>query len=195
MPIKIKISDIEHLTDARYFSSKEVEYLGFNRLTTSSNDVKLIQDWIHGPQIASEFIGTNCIVDIKKTLDEFNTDVIHFDSYIDKDTISNFAEYEIFMNIDLNEKKDKIVRKMEIFSDLVDYFVLQSHNSFSVHKPILTELIHNFPSFIDLEFNLSDIIDIIELEPEGLILRGGGEERIGVKSFDQLDEIFEIINR
>ena len=193
--MKILISDIQHLTDARYFSSKEVEYLGFGREFTASNDIKLIQEWIYGPQIVSEFSMTNCLSDVHKYLDEFKTDVIHFNQFFDPATINEFSEYEIFfdINIEPNELRSS-KRKMEILADSVDYFILKSSLDFDVISDGIKELITDFPCFIDARININDIKEILTLDVEGLVLRGGEEERVGVKSFDELDEIFDLLN-
>ena len=48
--------------------------------------------------------------------------------------------------------------------------------------------------FLDANFNASDLDQITKLGFSGIILKGGKEEKVGFKSYDQLDEILEAIS-
>jgi len=48
--------------------------------------------------------------------------------------------------------------------------------------------------FLDIPFEAKHLAEILEnLDICGLILRGGEEEKTGIKSFEELDSIFEIL--
>ena len=58
--ISIKANTLSHLTDARYFASMEVTWMGFNLDPLSENAssppfVKAIREWISGPAFVGEF--------------------------------------------------------------------------------------------------------------------------------------------
>ncbi|MFN5790614.1 MAG: hypothetical protein ACK469_17830, partial [Bacteroidota bacterium] len=60
MMISIKANALSHLTDARYFASMEVAWMGFNLDPLSENAssppfVKAIREWISGPAFVGEF--------------------------------------------------------------------------------------------------------------------------------------------
>ncbi len=193
--MKIKISEISHLTDARYFAAREVDYIGFNRLTTRSSDIKTIEDWIFGPQVVSEFIGDTNLDDIQRLLTKHKTDVLHFDYYTDKKVLSDFSEFELFLDIDYSIiNHEAIIRKMELLASSIDYFVIKSFENLDKNIEYITQLSSEFPCFIDVKFDIYELDKIINLNPEGIILRGSDEERVGVKSFEQLDDIFDILD-
>ena len=190
--LKIKISSIKHLTDARYFSSREVDYLGFDRLSTATNDVKLIQEWIYGPQITSEFLSHNNEEEVQDLLSEHATDSLHFGVGYGIEMIHHFSDYELFYDVDLDILDvDAINGHLNKAAEVIDYFVLKSSRSFVELKDLLTKIISNYPCFLDIPFSATDLKSIIAISPEGIILRGGEEDLIGIKSFDELDEIFD----
>lgn len=190
--LKIKISSIKHLTDARYFSSREVDYLGFDRLSTATNDVKLIQEWVYGPQITSEFLTHQNEEAIQELLNNHTTDSLHFGAGFSVEMMHQFSDYELFYDINLDLLKvDDINTHLKEVAGIVDYFVLKSSRSFSELKDLLVKITSNYPCFFDIPFVVTDLNSIIAISPEGIILRGGEEDLIGIKSFDELDEIFD----
>jgi phosphoribosylanthranilate isomerase len=51
-----------------------------------------------------------------------------------------------------------------------------------------------FPVLLAFDFTPENLPQILEaLAPAGIVLRGGSEEKVGVKSFDELDEVFEVL--
>jgi phosphoribosylanthranilate isomerase len=63
MTTLIKASRVAHLTDARYFAAKEVDYLGFNLEAGTEGYLdpmymKAIREWVEGPKIVGEFSHT-----------------------------------------------------------------------------------------------------------------------------------------
>jgi phosphoribosylanthranilate isomerase len=58
----------------------------------------------------------------------------------------------------------------------------------------LKELIQEHPILLSLNFDEKNIDSILEeLQPLGINVKGGEEEKVGYKSYDELDEIFEKI--
>ncbi|NJN34710.1 MAG: hypothetical protein HC817_11130 [Saprospiraceae bacterium] len=57
----------------------------------------------------------------------------------------------------------------------------------------LTALAQRFKIILHIDFQLADLETLNLSGFYGLILRGGDEERVGVKSFDELDEIFDAL--
>ena len=58
--ISVKANALSHLTDARYFASMEVAWMGFNIDPIAENAssplfVKTIREWISGPELIGEF--------------------------------------------------------------------------------------------------------------------------------------------
>ncbi|MFN0036896.1 MAG: hypothetical protein ACKVUS_17710, partial [Saprospiraceae bacterium] len=60
MPTLFKAGRVAHLTDARYFAAKEVDFLGFNLEEGTEGYLdpmymKAIREWVQGPKIVGEF--------------------------------------------------------------------------------------------------------------------------------------------
>jgi phosphoribosylanthranilate isomerase len=56
----------------------------------------------------------------------------------------------------------------------------------------LQDCCSRYPVLLNINLSPAELPDFIALvQPLGLNLRGGDEERVGVKSFDELDAIFE----
>ena len=50
------------------------------------------------------------------------------------------------------------------------------------------------PVLLDLDVAAADMPELLAaVQPYGWVARGGEEERVGVKSYDDLDEIFEVL--
>jgi phosphoribosylanthranilate isomerase len=57
---------------------------------------------------------------------------------------------------------------------------------------LLQRACQQYPIFLSLKFTAPQLNGIISaLAPAGISLKGGEEEKVGIKSFDELDEIFE----
>jgi phosphoribosylanthranilate isomerase len=58
----------------------------------------------------------------------------------------------------------------------------------------LQALCKTYPIILSMNFNSNILVEILEkMNPLGINIRGGEEEKVGFKSFDELDEIFEAI--
>jgi phosphoribosylanthranilate isomerase len=205
LKLKIKASQITNLTDARYFAAKEVEWLSFNFAEHTDNYIEPMRaramfDWVEVPHIVGEFDG-------------FDADAVNF--YAENwglKAIQVGESSEIF-----NLKSDYIVKEIVVdsattaeilrgmflpFAGVVSVFQLNfelENIAFSELKvgehPLsindLSALCTAFKIILAIDFQLDELDEILALKPSGLSLKGGEEERVGVKSFDELDEIFD----
>ena len=205
LKLKIKASHITNLTDARYFAAKEVEWLSFNFTEKTDNYIEPMRaramfDWVEVPHIVGEFDG-------------FDAEAVNF--YAENwgvKAVEVGATTEVF---DL--KSDYILKKIVVntattakilrgqlapFTNIVAAFELDFEDnkvSFSDLKngrhPLsindLLGLFEDFKIVLNIDFPLVELEDILALNPFGLSLKGGEEERVGVKSYDELDDIFD----
>jgi phosphoribosylanthranilate isomerase len=205
LKLKIKASQITNLTDARYFAAKEVEWLSFNFAERTDNYIEPMRaramfDWVEVPHIIGEFDG-------------FDADAVNF--YAENwglKAVQVGESSEIF-----NLKSEYIVKEIIIdsattvhilrgmllpYTGIVAAFQLNfelENITFSDVKsgkhPLsindLSGLCAAFNVILAIDFKLDELDEILALQPFGLSLKGGEEERVGVKSFDELDEIFD----
>ncbi len=203
-------SSIYNLTDARYFSAWEVEWIGFNLDKERPPfidplQLKAIIEWIEGPKIVGEFGGTD-IDQITKLASELNISGIQINTFFPIDHLKKlktlnkvlFQEIIIDPTTDLSDIENIIIQN----SPYVDFFFFnleangwQWAEINTTHPAIvkwLNALSDSIKYYLSLKFKVNELDSIMNtLKPNGLSLSGGEEEMIGFKSFDELDEIFE----
>jgi phosphoribosylanthranilate isomerase len=205
LKLKIKASQITNLTDARYFAAKEVEWLSFNFAERTDNYIEPMRaramfDWVEVPHIIGEFDGFDAdavnfyaenwglkAVQVGESSEIFNlkSDYIVKEIIIDNATTAEILRgmllpyVGIVAAFQLNFELENIT-----FSD-----VKAGKHPLSIKG--LLGLCAAFNIILAIDFPLDELDEILALQPLGLSLKGGEEERIGVKSFDELDEIFD----
>lgn len=192
--LKIKVSHVNNLTDARYFAAMGVDFMGFccnpgTERYCSIDKMREIISWVQGPDFVLEFDGWQSEGQIKEIIAENLGQALH---------LGAFSTYEC--DFELPMFKDFILGNHVESNQSVNYPVLKSDKAFEKLTKAEKETIHSLaqvkPVFLDLPFETHEIDDMIQtLNIYGLVLRGGHEERLGVKSFEALDLIFEQLQR
>ncbi|MBC7885666.1 MAG: hypothetical protein H7X99_09340 [Saprospiraceae bacterium] len=191
---KVKISHVNNLTDARYFAAMGADYLGFcanpgaERFCAPAK-IKEITDWVSGPQFVLEFDGWQEEDDIRSMLEMNLCHAVHLGVFATYENSFGVPSFKDFIFENLTEE--------DMFK--YDYPVIKSDKKFStMSNPEINNLIKYLslkPSYLDINLKIDDLDEMCKVLPSfGLILRGGEEERTGVKSFDELDRIFDMLN-
>ncbi len=191
---KVKINKVGNLTDARYFAAMGVDYLGFccnvnTEMYCSTAKIKQIIEWVEGPQFVLEFDGWQTEEDILSLASMNMANALHFGA---------FSSYT--SSFPLPVFKDFILENVnEVTLSNVDIPVLRTERQFkyltSTEKSAITSLVNQREVFLDIDFDSDDLEEMFSnWDVYGLILRGGAEEKVGLKSFDKLDDIFEILS-
>lgn len=184
---KIIAADITNLTDARYFAAWGVDYITFvgdpnsNRFI-APNQVKEIKDWLEGPTYAISYPG----VDIDETVFE-QLSVLEMDTYVlsrfinPSESINDALIIREIIEEDIKEQDEEIlILKCEENT----ITTLKEHENFLSKNEV----------YLDGNFSKDEIVDLLEkYRIAGFVLRGGEEEKVGLKSFDELDEIMEAL--
>lgn len=190
---KVKINKVNNLTDARYFAAMGVDYLGFccninTERYCAPSKIREITEWVEGPEFVMELDGWQSEEDIHALLSLNITQALHFGA---------FSSYSV--NFGLPVFKDIILENIQEASlEEIDYPVLRSDKNFkqltTTEKSTITGLVSQNKIFLDIDFDKEDLPAILDhWLIYGLILRGGDEEKTGFKSFEDLDEIFQIL--
>jgi len=197
---KIKGSHITNLTDARYFAAWGAEWLGFCVDTLSNNymlpeKIIEIKDWIDGCKITLEF-GIQDFNEINALVEKIKPQAIEIpiQSY-HKDFES--LDTEIILRIDSIDSISSILINPNIYF-LIAFSELQlTWDKIKVNTELLNllkSLAVQVNLIVDLDFSKNNIKEIVEKIPFYAInLKGGEEEKVGLKSFDELDEILEVL--
>ncbi len=202
---RIKASQITNLTDARYFAAREVEWLGFNLDAGTENfihpqNIKAIKEWLEGPKIVGEF-GMQDSSEINAAIDFLDLDVVQVGMYTEVDSL-DLKEATLIKEIVVETEEDYYDLRSTLESDSanVDIFLLNysknniSWSSVGSKLNALKELCNRFKIILSIDFEAAQLNEILEsVNIYGLSLKGGEEEKIGYKSFDQLDEILDVL--
>lgn len=190
---RVKAGKVDNLTDARYFAAMGVDYLGFccntgSELYCAPSKIKEITEWVEGPVFVLEFDGWQHEDEIKAVLDSGLGQALHVGAFSTYKASFGVPVFKDFMLDALGEAD---------FSG-VDFPVIRSDRKFSSISEDTLMAIQAISTtrevFLDLPFNISDMDAILRSLPGcGLIVRGGMEEKTGIKSFSDLDEIFDFL--
>jgi phosphoribosylanthranilate isomerase len=206
---KVKASAVTNLTDARYFAAWEVEWLGFNLDTGAADyippaNMEAIREWVDGVKILGEF-NLQATDEILGAVDMLKLDAVQVGMFADLQTLKALHEAEVpviqeMVVQDLSEL-NAIETQMKANEDQVQYFVLDfAKNNLkwadiqSNAQGQLQELCGEFPILLSADFPSGQVEDVLETTAAaGISVRGGEEEKVGYKSFDELDDLFEAL--
>ncbi len=199
----IKASRITNLTDARYFAAKEVDFLGFNLEEGTEGYLdpmymKAIREWVEGPKIVGEFSHAP-VSYIKEAATFFGLDAVQVTS----DYAAQLADLEglvVILEVEVNEAWEMLdlQRLFHETAPFATYFLLK----FPPAMPTLQQIdfwkkrFEQHPVLVQTDMTAEQLSTILEvLQPAGLSLVGGSEEKVGVKSFDEIEAVFELLGR
>lgn len=204
---KIKANAVNNLTDARYFAAWEVEWLGFN-LDFESSEMSLekiaaIQEWVDGVTIIGE---TNHpeLDQVEQYISHLGLKALQVGMFTPVEVLNHLKSKVDLIQEIIIESESQITNLLSTIqdrSDYVDYFNLDfSKNQLSwsaisqQSKVDLSKMTNKYPILLSLDLTASEVEEVLDhIQPIGLGVRGGAEEKVGYKSFDDLDEVFEVL--
>ena len=175
---KIWAAAVNNLSVARYFAAMEVDIVSFAVMEPNDkNKIHAMREWIEGPSIGLEL---DDIVYTKETYDlirEVDPDLVLASPFLNVEGIpTKLYRKTIFPDF------DDLPCQVIIFENPID--------DLSVFESLSAEDI-----YLDGPLSQANITFIKSHLPHiGIVVRGGDEEKPGIKSFDELDEFFEAVN-
>ena len=183
--LKTFISSISNLTDARYYAAMGVDWVSFD---ISNNldfipKAKEIIDWIEGPKIAIELTDNIAAIEAMLT-DKINYDaiIVPFGSevnstalVIEKIILTKITEWPSFSE-KLNPNTTYLVDTTAIEDTSSIATTITTDNTYILQLP-----------------NTELTTTLIANNKAGIALYGGEEERVGYKSFDDIDAVFDLL--
>ncbi|PHN07381.1 N-(5'-phosphoribosyl)anthranilate isomerase [Flavilitoribacter nigricans DSM 23189 = NBRC 102662] len=208
---KIKAGSITNLTDARYFAARGVHWLGFDLSPGSDNymapaQALAIKEWVDGVEIVGEY-NLEPAEEIRTAAAELGLDAVQL-SMVAADTVIRelVSELPVIKEIvpGYYHSAEDLKELFESAPEGIRYFLLNlEKNSFTwqdiqAGSPFslatIREICREFPVLLALNFKPAEVTEILEELPlKGLHLKGGDEEKVGFKSFDDLDEILDLL--
>ncbi|MCC6722902.1 MAG: hypothetical protein IT258_00230 [Saprospiraceae bacterium] len=201
---KIKASAVNNLTDARYFAAREVEWLGF-RLddTTSFMAAKAIAEWVDGVKIVGEF-DFSTAEEILAAHAQLRFDAVEIGRYMPLHELEKLEGIPVIQSIVVEKTSNEadLVAFLNERAPFCSYFLLDFEKSgitwamlkagMPVSVAFLNSIFAQQKTLVALVFQGEELGEMLEmLHPHGLSLMGGDEEKVGFKSFDELDEILD----
>lgn len=199
---QIKASQITNLTDARYFAAWGVEWLGFGLESgqdyfVTTAQMAAIKEWVEGPKMVGEFSGLDVEL-IQQSVDLLNLNAVEVSRFANLSALQ--LSIPIILNIVMEEElTPETITELLRSNETIEYFILDFEKNASVIDfrkkfPVnwLNGLAKQYPIFIRANIETYSIEEITKIiQPLGISLAGGEEEKVGLKSFEELDEIFE----
>jgi phosphoribosylanthranilate isomerase len=208
---KVKASEITNLTDARYFAAWEVEWMGFSLDPGSEaymqpQTVKAIGEWIDGPKVTGEF-NLQSAEEIRTAIDLLKLDAIQAGMFTSAETLMELhSPVPVIKEIvvEPGTSPGQLREQFDTFAPLAQVFLLNfDKNSIGWEQlkggepfslDFLQELCAQFPILLSLAFDEEDVDEILEvLNPYGFSFTGSEEEKTGFKSFDDIDDLFDVL--
>jgi len=204
---RIKASQITNLTDARYFAAWGVSWLGFDLNMGSDSFIEpmkvlAMKEWVEGPKFVGEF-GLQGVEEIKSAVDMLNFDYIQLSMLTDEAVLKQIESSQIIKEIVIEntDARDEIEFHINKYAPLVEIFLVDfakngiSYTDLSNEtKNYLSELCQSHQIILSIDIAANQIDELLDtIQPHGLNVKGGDEEKVGFKSYDELDELFEAV--
>ncbi len=194
---KVLANQLTSLADARFFAAHEVDWVSFLLTpglpeSIASADLTEIKNWIQGPAVVGRFINPTQ-QEIKEAISRFGLDGILLDMDTPLGIIQDGFSATIFKEIDSTTNPDW-ARILEWSAPFVDYFVLKIPAGINDNKLIIKELCETYDILLENKNNDLSPQLIREFQPTGITVNAvGKEEVVGIKSFEELDTLFEFL--
>ena len=184
--MKIIATDITNLTDARYFAAWGVDMMCYNIDPDTEGSLTLaqlkeIKDWVEGPVTGIKYSGLT--VPNIEGLSELKISSVIIGPFIDKSDLPENVN-NVFRICTLNEGWQDDEKLILTLSKAIDQL-----SETEVSK--IKEICKGKEVYLDGIFKAKDLSAIDSFGVTGIVLKGGDEEKVGYKSFDDLDEVLE----
>ena len=183
---KIIASSITNLTDARYFAAWGVEAMGFDLNVNSPSfvspaQVHAFKDWVSVPIIIGQFDGMQSKEEVDELIISLELDAVQLGPFAPLTWNFNLPVYR------------EVILSEKLKLNAADHFIVKSEgNHTELDLKTLKELCDVQSCFLDFVLSPEEHTNLLaSLNISGFVLRGGEEEKVGFKSFDEVDEIME----
>lgn len=210
---KVKAGSITNLTDARYFAARGVNWIGFALSPDSDHyldtaQMLAIKGWIDGVRIVGEF-SLETPDTIRSAVRELGLDAVQFSMVTPETTVRELTDTVPLIKeivLDYYHSDDDLREQCSAMPEGLSYLLLNLEKNRFTWQDLLAgvpfsleavrEVCDRYPVLLALNFEPAEVKDILERLPvKGLHLMGGEEEKVGVKSFDDLDEILDLLEQ
>ena len=191
LKLRVKLGEVSNLSDARYAAGMGVESIGFTINESKpghidAETVNTITEWVAGVKIVGE-TGES----LPKGLEQYKLDFLEVSN---SELLNNDHQY-LFRTSVSKDNLDDLEPILSTNSDQVEYFVLDiTPEQLADVGQELKRLARTYPIFISSEFSPQSLHYILEvIQPAGIELKGGIEEKPGFKDYSGIADILELL--
>ena len=198
----VLVNGINNLSDARYCAGMGADMMGFNLDNHTPNHLteeafKEITGWVAGIQLVGEF-DEAAAAEINEKAFNLNLDYIQLNKTYLLDEIRKIEKpviQKVYVNKDTIESE--LAEMLDLYKDDVAYFLVYS-NDFAIiddtNIRFLTDLANGYKIIVGFGIEKENLENVlIQINPAGLGLQGSDEIKPGLKTYDELEEIFEAL--
>ncbi len=192
----VKVSGINNLSDARYCAGMEVDLLGFclkegEHNYTSPEKFSEIAEWLSGVAYVGECISTS---EAAKMTEGYALGYIEINASELKETIFS-VNIPVIVSVELQEIPT-YKALLDTFADRIAYIVLLDPSDSIGPSAIerIKELTASFSVLLGFGVSGQNVEELLKKTGiHGIALQGGDEIRPGLKDFDALADILEVL--
>lgn len=207
LKLTVKASGVTNLTDARYFAARECQWLGFNMEPGNEQFIEpqqlmAIAGWVDGVKIVGEF-GQQSVEEIKHLIENIPLDAVQLNMLTPPETLVALREHYVIQEVVADDYSQPEALQSFIFQSapfvqayLLNFAVNNLDWQWLKDHPALLDftrrICSQYDTFVAIHCKDDDLDELLrEIKPFGLAVTGGAEEKVGYKSFDDLDPIFD----
>lgn len=190
--MQIIARNITNLTDARYFAAKEVNFLAFNLEAGTPGYLdpmymQAMREWVEGPAISGEFNESTSLAVLNEAIRFYQLDAVIVPPTIDAAAVEG-ALVIVKLRVDNATPIPVPANNTGITALLLEK--ADANSAWISLKDTLEAV--TLPCFLQFDAALAELQETGQfLRAYGLSLTGGEEEAVGIKSFDELEDIFD----
>ncbi|MCH7396921.1 phosphoribosylanthranilate isomerase [Belliella sp. DSM 107340] len=198
----VKISNINNLSDARYCAGMYVNLMGFsleenNKNFISPEKFKEITDWLSGLEYVAEFEESHpdTILEIVKAYPEINYLEIQEEIHLKMLVNSSFGLI-LKCKVEDLDTIDDLISKSKSYADfgVTLHLISDTLELDEATSSKIKELAEKCQVLLGFGLDASTIEDVlVETKVKGISLEGGDEIKPGLKDFDELADILEVL--
>ncbi|MFN4082755.1 MAG: hypothetical protein ACK4K9_03920 [Bacteroidia bacterium] len=195
---RIKLGSINNLSDARWAAAGNIDFIGFCFDGSSPNFIPPVKaqeiiEWTSGIGVVAEFGPNNTEQEILDITELLNADMVEISSTTNPQIISKL-QIPVLVNINISDLNElDIEKKMAEFGNAKAYLFSASNNNYDCN--VLVNICQKHPVIWGLPTDKSSIKNILNsFNLYGVNLFAGNEEKTGIKDFDELADMVDLIS-
>lgn len=174
---------INNLSDARYCAGMGVDLIGFSTDTDSPfyltpESFKDISEWLSGVEYVAE-ASTNNIP---------HGELVNYIQLKDISLIPSYQEKKIIFE-GTPEQLEGLKAELKEVDNLAYLLINIDHDKEDI--ALILQSFYGFPILLGYDLSVKDVDSLLEMDIEGIALKGSDEDKPGLKDYDELADILE----